>query len=316
MNANGCSRRVVSDIADAAGAADKAAKPHLGIVSSRDMWPHLKPHGDRDEFCPGMDYTGATLVAVANPKQIPYLRELLKFTLPTNYRYTPDESTSTLEFTPPSYRTLPPQSISLNSSICPGPQSTPTTRITPHGPSSATDPFTLLPPELLLQILTYLSLPHISSLRLSSRYLASFIHPTSELPESYFREAFRPDGEFEFLQGLLVSVPIPCFFGDSDWDLAIIPEEGKKVDWRGLYRQVQYLLGPNPELAAGKFERRSSLYGGGWLEQSFGGAVVPRSPGLANRRRIWGMAVKVAKEMRTVMGEWGARGAGEDGRRK
>ncbi|RPB21372.1 hypothetical protein L211DRAFT_870068 [Terfezia boudieri ATCC MYA-4762] len=325
MNSNGCNSRHVSD-PDAARNTALDTTPQLGIVCSRDMWPHLNPHNVQDEFCPGIDYTGAALVAVADPiKEVPGIRELLKLTSPAIFSGSQQISifpspptvdgtifTSTTTFSLPSTDNEPPLNPSPSAFIWSPPQSPPrpTTRITPRGPSTTTDPFTLLPPELLLQILSYLSLPHISSLRLSSRYLASFIHPTSELPKSYFRDAFGPGGEFEFLLGL--SVSIPSLVGEAQ-DFMVMPERGGGgVDWKALYRRVQYLLEVNPEAATGKIEN-GSYVGTEWVEQQLGRVVVPRSPGLANRRRIWGIAVKVAKETRRLMEKW-AGGGGEDKR--
>ena len=120
------------------------------------------------------------------------------------------------------------------------------------------------------------------------------------------------------MQGL--SVLVPSLAGERARELTVIPEgaggEGQqrqRVDWKGLYRKVQYLLEVNPEAAGGKFGNWSYVGMGEWVEEEFGRVVVPRSPGLANRRRIWGVAVKVAKEMRRVMVEWGAaREGGEE----
>ncbi|KAF8418417.1 hypothetical protein EV426DRAFT_619097, partial [Tirmania nivea] len=293
---------------DTANAVDlhTTSKPHLGIVSSRHIWPHLNPQDDRDEFCPEIDYTGAALVAVADPLCLdePVGASTAHFsegqdTVILPGPPTPSGSTSTSAATSTNYRTLPTRCSSPSAFIWSPSQGPSPTRINPYGPSTPTDPFTLLPPELLLEILTYLSIPHISSFRLSSRRLASFIHPTSELPTSYFRDAFTSGREFEFMHGLL-DLPHPR--GEMPWDLANILQgpggEAEEVDWRQLYRQVQYSLEANPKTVLRGIGRQYSMRAGKW------NVVVPRSPGLANRRRIWGMARRVAREMKRVMVEW------------
>ncbi|KAF8418416.1 hypothetical protein EV426DRAFT_619089, partial [Tirmania nivea] len=299
MNAYGFTKRTIDG--DTAEAADlhTTGTPHLGIVSSRHVWPHLNPQDDRDEFCPEIDYTGAALVAVADPLCY-FLEGQDTLILPGP----PSGSTSTSAATsiPPNYSTLLNQSPSPGTYIWSPSQRPSPPRINPYGTSTATDPFTVLPPELLLQILTYLSIPHISSLRLSSRCLAAFIHPTSELPTSYFRDAFCSGGEFEFIMGVL---PHPR--GTMPWDAANILQGAggvaKEVDWRGLYRKVQYALEANPKPATRQIGRRYYTTARKW---DLGDVVVPRSPGLANRRRIWGVAGRVAREMRRLMMEWEA----------
>ena len=288
----------------AAEAAVTDTMPHLGFVSSRAMWPHLNPHDERDEFCPGIDYTGTALVALADPKEIPCLQELMEFTSPASslppIGLIANGSTSTSS-SPSHYYPRSPSSFIWS---LPSPPSMPTTppmptpRICPTGRTTPTDPFTHLPPELLLHILGYLSLPHISSFRLASRYLAYFIHPPHELPVSYFKNAFCSGGQFEFLSGL----PVLRLGGRRGLDLGATPERsmraGEEVDWRGLYRRVQYFLEANPEAAAG-----SSMEKAGKKPVC---AIVPRSPGLANRKRIWGVCGRVVREMSRVMREWGA----------
>ncbi|KAF8458654.1 hypothetical protein BGX38DRAFT_1152472 [Terfezia claveryi] len=256
MNANSCDSRRVAD-PDAAGGTALDTTPHLGIVCSRDMWPHLNPHTDQDEFCPRLDYTGTALVAVADPiKEVPWLRELMKISIfpsPSTLDGTIFSSTNTP--TLPSSDNDPPGTPSPSAFIWSPPQSPPrpTTRIT---------------------------------------------------PQSYFRDAFRPGGEFEFCLGL--SASIPRFVGERAQDFMIMPEKGGGgVDWKELYRKVQYLLEVNSEAAAGKIENGSYVETE-WVEQRLGRVAVPRSPGLANCRRIWGIAMKVAKEMRRLMEEWGA----------
>ena len=318
-NASGCRRRARSATAAAARTAGKSVESYLGIVASRDMWPHLNPDDDRDEFCPGKDYTGVALVAVADPSQeIPYLKELLKFSPQGggNTSIPPPTATSTTPIDPPRESNPPIEAPAQN---------TPTTRLAQHDPATTTtDPFARLPPELLLHILNYLSLPNISSFRLSSRIVASFIHPSLELPTSFFRNAFRAGGEFEFLRGLSIWSDATVFGWARPWDFTAIFEaakgEGQGVDWRGLYRKVQYFLEANPKLEAGAEifqeegnnpeaeEEGNSPEAEEMREPGFGRIsspiVVPRNPALANRRRIWGVAERVVREMRMVMEDW------------
>ena len=85
--------------------------------------------------------------------------------------------------------------------------------------------------------------------------------------------------------------------------------EEQGVDWRELYRKVHYALEASPglETAAEKFYEQNDLGMGKRLKlaQEYGCVVVPRSPGLASHRKIWGLARRVVKEMRRVMEEWG-----------
>ncbi|KAF8418415.1 hypothetical protein EV426DRAFT_707558 [Tirmania nivea] len=297
--------------------------PHFRVVS-RDMWGLLGLYVDRDEFCPGIDDTGAAIVAVADPmKKIPCLRELLKYLSPAHYsgggsthnRSTSTSTAASSSTIPTNYSTLGLPTQSHFTRFLSRSRSLPLiTRINPNGPSTATDPFSILPSELLLQILTYLSLPRISSLRLSSRYLASFIHPTSELPKSYFQDAFRPGGEFEFLWGLSVLTTRSGVVPERVFDFTVIlegEEQGQEVDWRGLYRKVQYFLEADPEGAEREFWKRYYLPG-----RELRNVVVPRSPELANRRRIWSVARRVVKEMKRVMEMWSVNEVGKAGLKK
>jgi len=114
--------------------------PDFGIVCSRDTWPHLNPHDDQDEFCLGMEYTGTTLVAVTEPAtSLSYFHRDLELSRKAAPNVTGSSANSTAT-TPGPIETA---SDSLSFIRSP-PQST---RITHHGPSTATDPFARLSPN-------------------------------------------------------------------------------------------------------------------------------------------------------------------------
>ena len=75
---------------------------------------------------------------------------------------------------------------------------------------------------------------------------------------------------------------------------------------------MQYGLEANPglETTAGKFQERNNLVAGKRCKRY---VKAPRNLMLANRRRIWGMAGRVAREMKGVVGVWEARGQGAEG---
>ncbi|KAI1119096.1 hypothetical protein F5Y14DRAFT_121148 [Nemania sp. NC0429] len=81
-------------------------------------------------------------------------------------------------------------------------------------PSAASDPFSLLPPELREMILTYIATNDLLAFRLSSRVIAATL-----LPQCFFRSRFWPGRELDFLfDGFL---PGPSISG---------------IDWKELYR--------------------------------------------------------------------------------